>query len=107
MGDERSDLPNCWEIMKCGREEGGKNQVSMGTCPAFPEHGHSCWMIAGTYCRGEVQGTFAKKQRLCMICEVYKLYSTSFGEKREQLKNECPGEFAFCANFLKRHRDAK
>lgn len=93
-------LPNCWEIKKCGREKGGKNEKTLGMCPAYPKNGHSCWIIAGTFCKGEVQGTFAKKQKICTICEVYKLYSTSFGSDREKVKLHYPEEFEFCNNFL-------
>ena len=25
---------NCWEIMKCGMEQGGKNVAKLGVCPA-------------------------------------------------------------------------
>ena len=45
-------LPNCWEIKKCGREKGGKNEEELGICPAHPKYGHSCWIIAGTFCKG-------------------------------------------------------
>ncbi len=94
-------LPNCWEIKKCGREKGGKNEKTLGVCPAYPDYGHSCWIVAGTFCRGEVQGTFAQKERMCILCEVYKLYSTSFGEKREEFKREYPEEFERCVNFFR------
>jgi len=94
-------LPNCWEITECGREKGGKNEGILGVCPAYPDHGHSCWIVAGTFCKGEIQGTFAQKERLCVICEVYKLYSPFSGEKKEQFKTEYPEEFEICKNFFK------
>ncbi len=100
-------LKNCWEIKKCGREEGGEKVVELGQCPAYPAHGHSCWIIAGTFCKGEIQGTFAQKEKLCVICEVYKKYSTSFGEEKESLREEYPEEFDACEKFLRDMRDKK
>ena len=41
---------NCWEFMKCGREEGGKNVEQFGICPAFPDNGNSCAKVKGTFC---------------------------------------------------------
>ncbi len=74
---------NCWEIMKCGREPGGKNAGERGVCPAAKDSrlsgvhggknaGRACWVIAGTFCEGEVQGTFAQKYRDCTVCEFYR-----------------------------------
>jgi len=75
---------NCWEYKKCGREPGGKNVNELGICPATADKrldgthngknfGRVCWILAGTYCKGEVQGTFAKKFGVCSKCEFYKL----------------------------------
>ncbi len=63
---------NCWEFKKCGREKGGTKIVEMGICPASPDHGRDCWMVAGTFCGGKVQGTFAQKRGTCMTCDWYK-----------------------------------
>jgi hypothetical protein len=74
---------NCWEVMKCGREPGGSNVHDLGICPASTEKrlngihggtnaGRSCWVLAGTLCSGEVQGTFAQKYRNCESCDFYK-----------------------------------
>ncbi len=63
---------NCWEFKKCGREPGGTHANDLGVCPTTQEMrldgvhgginaGRSCWVVTGTLCRGEVQGTFAKK----------------------------------------------
>ena len=59
---------NCWEYMKCGREDGGENADELGVCPAYPNHGRKCAYIVGTLSDGEVQGTFAKKYGTCMDC---------------------------------------
>lgn len=68
--------------MKCGREQGGVLADQFGVCPAALEDGlegihggrkagRSCWVVAGTFCRGEVQGTFARKYRNCGKCNFY------------------------------------
>lgn len=62
---------NCWEFMKCGLEAGGANVAEFGVCPAYPNHGTDCLRIAGTLCRGEVQGTAASKLEDCMQCEFH------------------------------------
>ena len=73
---------NCWEMKKCGREPGGNNIELLGLCPAALEKrldgvhggkhaGRACWMIAGTFCQGQIQGMFAKKIRTCKDCDFY------------------------------------
>ncbi len=75
---------NCWEFKKCGREPGGANTDKMGVCPAATNvqfdgfhsgknAGRACWAVAGTYCGGEPQGTFAKKMKNCSKCEFHQL----------------------------------
>ena len=75
---------NCWEFHICGREPGGKNALEFGVCPAAEEArldgfnqgrngGRSCWAVCGTYCGGEVQGTFASKLDSCKQCRFFKL----------------------------------
>lgn len=67
---------NCWEFMKCGREKLNKK----GICPAVIEAkadkinrglngGRVCWAVAGTYCNGKVQGTYAQKLLSCLLCD--------------------------------------
>lgn len=74
---------NCWEVMKCGREPGGKKAKELGVCPAASDKrlegvhggrkaGRTCWVIAGTFCDGVVQGTFAQKYRDCSVCEFFR-----------------------------------
>jgi len=73
---------NCWEFMSCGRHPGGKHVFEHGVCPASLETsvngmnggtngGRCCWTIAGTFCFGEVQGTFAQKIKNCMDCSFF------------------------------------
>jgi nucleoside-diphosphate-sugar epimerase len=74
---------NCWEFMNCGRGPKGKKAGTMGICPAAREKrldkvhgginsGRACWVVAGTFCGGTVQGTFARKQVACKRCDFYK-----------------------------------
>ena len=83
MAEKKNKL-NCWEFKKCGREPGGAHTADLGICPATVEErldgvhdgkkaGRSCWVLAGTLCKGEVQGTFAQKYKNCEICDFYKL----------------------------------
>ncbi|MBI4689332.1 MAG: hypothetical protein HY754_03555 [Nitrospirae bacterium] len=73
---------NCWEIKNCGRYNGGEHVGDLGKCPAASEKrldgihdgtnaGRACWVIAGTLCRGEVQGSFAQKYKNCEKCDFY------------------------------------
>jgi len=74
---------NCWEFKKCGREAGGEKIGELGVCPAAIQieldethggtnAGRSCWVVAGTLCKGMVQGTFAQKYQSCEQCDFYK-----------------------------------
>jgi signal transduction histidine kinase len=56
----------CWEYMKCGRDVN-----SEAKCPAYPNFGRVCWVVAGTFCEGKVQGTFAQKYEDCRKCDFY------------------------------------
>jgi len=74
---------NCWQFMRCGREHGGKNADELGVCPATTDSsfnginsgknaGRICWAVAGTFCNGKIQGTFAEKRRSCVHCNFFK-----------------------------------
>ncbi|MHB8793639.1 MAG: HD-GYP domain-containing protein [Thermoleophilia bacterium] len=56
-------IPTCWETKDC-------NSVD---CPSYGRKHVRCWLIAGTYCRGEVQGHFAQKLGDCAECEIYQI----------------------------------
>ncbi|HAM51027.1 MAG TPA: hypothetical protein DCP92_10190 [Nitrospiraceae bacterium] len=73
---------NCWEFKKCGRQLGGNNTKESGRCPATLEErldgvhngvkaGRACWVVAGTLCKDQVQGTFAQKYTTCKQCDFY------------------------------------
>jgi len=72
---------NCWEFKKCGKER---------TCPAYPNNGKQCALVAGTLCGGKVQGTYAKKNANCRQCDFFQSEHygwSSSGSPREQQKN--------------------
>jgi hypothetical protein len=82
---------NCWEVIKCGREPNGKNE-ELGICSAaMPgEHdgknngkhgGRFCWNIAGSFCKGAIQGTVAQKIKNCRECGFYILVSKEEDEQ--------------------------
>lgn len=88
----RKSKLNCWEYHNCGRETGGIRSQELGVCPVAVETrldgvhygnnaGRACWVISGTLCKGEVQGTFAKK---FFNCEKFDFYQTV---KKEEVPN--------------------
>lgn len=66
QSEEESLRVKCWEYMKCGRDKDCSVK-----CPAYPNFGRVCWAVAGTFCEGKVQGTFAQKYEDCKKCEFY------------------------------------
>lgn len=64
--EEELQKIKCWEYMKCGRDKDATIN-----CPAYPNFGRACWVVAGTFCEGKVQGTFAQKYEDCRKCEFY------------------------------------
>ncbi|MBI4862343.1 MAG: hypothetical protein HY815_19100 [Candidatus Riflebacteria bacterium] len=82
--DRRVAKRNCWEHKRCGREAGGARVGELGVCPASMERrvdgvnggrcaGRACWAIAGTFCGGKIQGSFAMKMSTCTECDFYRL----------------------------------
>lgn len=81
---------NCWEIKNCGRQAGGCKEKELGVCPAsntvtFDKKndgingGRYCWRVAGTFCGGQVQGSYAQKEKNCTTCEVFKTIKVEQG----------------------------
>ena len=81
---------NCWEFKNCGREPGGFNTKRLGVCLATTCRaitrvnsgecgGRSCWALAGTLCKGNIQGTYAKKIKDCLKCDFYEMVKTEEG----------------------------
>ncbi len=73
---------NCWDFKKCERQPGGRLVGELGICPASTEKalstvhggvnaGRACWVVAGTFCGGVVQGTEAHKQHNCWKCDFF------------------------------------
>jgi hypothetical protein len=65
--------------MDCGLEKGGHSADEVGVCPASTEKrlsganggrygGRACWVVTGTLCREEIQGTFHEKLTFCRGC---------------------------------------
>lgn len=85
------DKLNCWEYKKCGRHVGGENVKEQGICLASTQKstnganngkfgGRCCWAVAGTFCGGTVQGTFAAKLDKCFDCDFYWIVSREEGK---------------------------
>jgi two-component system NtrC family sensor kinase len=68
QSEEESQEVKCWEYMKCGRDKD-----ATAKCPAYPNFGRICWVVAGTFCEGKVQGTFAQKYEDCRKCDFYQM----------------------------------
>jgi diguanylate cyclase (GGDEF)-like protein len=70
----------CWKTMDC----------RSATCPLYgkdPE-GIRCWQVAGDYCDGEPQCSFAEKNSTCFDCKVFKASCPSVAEEiGEHLNN--------------------
>ena len=73
---------NCWEFFKCGREPNGSKVGEFGICPAATDErlngqnngsngGRACWVIAGTFCEGKIQGSHSEKEAECMDCDFF------------------------------------
>ncbi|MEW6019166.1 MAG: diguanylate cyclase [Pseudomonadota bacterium] len=72
VGFEDNFIPTCWEVKDCPKTD----------CPVYGKEHARCWLIAGTFCRGRVQGRFAQKLGDCSECEVY-LMALSHGPVSE------------------------
>lgn len=83
---------NCWQVKKCGRGPDGKTNTHQKPCPAATEErldgvhggknsGRACWVVAGTYCGGKTQGTYAAKFEVCKNCDFFKLVCDEEGEE--------------------------
>lgn len=54
-------MKRCSDVMKCGKEG----------CPAYASDDRFCWAMAGTHCRGEIQGSYRIKIDACRECRFY------------------------------------
>ncbi len=75
---------NCWDYYGCGRAPGEKNALNPGVCPAASDQsydginsgkcaGRFCWAVAGTFCEGKIQGSYADKRITCQDCDFFKM----------------------------------
>lgn len=89
---------NCWEFAKCGRgPEGAKGEKCRSCSAALPSSldgfnqgiraGRACWLVAGTFCNGNVSGTYAEKIESCRECEFYKAVNKGAGQTRLTIDN--------------------
>jgi predicted Ser/Thr protein kinase len=88
---------NCWEVMMCGREPGGKKIAEDGVCPAAGDRswdginagkcgGRICWAVAGTFCGGCTQGSYVEKRTSCLDCDFYQMVQEEEGMASRQTK---------------------
>jgi PAS domain S-box-containing protein len=56
-------LKKCYKVKNCTTID----------CPCYGREIMRCWQVAGTFCGGKVQGTFAQKFISCSECEVYRV----------------------------------
>ena len=93
---------NCWELKKCGRESEGSQIDELGVCPASTESrlhdihegqnaGRACWVVAGSLCGGEVQGSYADKYDNCTMCDFYM-----------KVKSEESADFKMTSSLIKK-----
>ncbi len=55
------NLKKCYELKNCTNKD----------CFCYGKGPLRCWQIAGTYCGGKIQGTFAQKYYNCSECNVF------------------------------------
>lgn len=88
----------CWEKLNCNSKE----------CPVYGKENQRCWVIAGTYCLGQIQGVYAQKMGDCRKCIVYKY---NCGDELSQLddafKISVRNLFATIADLEKAKKDAE
>jgi signal transduction histidine kinase len=70
QSEEEGKKMKCWEFNKCGVDNlDGSVHIK---CPAYPNYGRICWVVAGTFCGGKVNGVIAHKIGDCKKCKFYK-----------------------------------
>lgn len=82
---------NCWEFTKCGRQAEGSSEDVCGLCPSSGDirldgihdgisAGRSCWVVAGTYAKGEPCCSLLRDIKTCDDCEFYQLVKSEEGD---------------------------
>lgn len=81
---------NCWDIKKCGRQQGGENVQTMGTCPAAVSNdfdgvnygefgGRFCWAIKDACSGGKPSANRVARLKNCINCMVFKVIQDEEG----------------------------
>ncbi|MEJ2100059.1 MAG: chemotaxis protein CheW [Desulfobacterales bacterium] len=60
---QASQMGKCWEVKNCDKKD----------CPAYENKDLRCWIISGTFCPDEIQGSFNEKIDACRKCDFYRL----------------------------------
>jgi hypothetical protein len=60
---------------------GGARIHEHGPCPGALSPDVHCWLVAGTMCSGNVEGTFALKYESCIICDYYNKMQESIAKQ--------------------------
>ncbi|MGC1455302.1 MAG: hypothetical protein WA946_08980 [Nitrospirota bacterium] len=68
---------NCWEYKNCAEEV-------FKTCPAYPDSGERCWVIAGVKCQGVGETEFSSLDEQIACCGKCDFYG--HGSARDRLK---------------------
>jgi hypothetical protein len=98
---------NCWEYKKCDRGPDAKNsavicsaatETSLDAIHRGDNGGRACWIIAGTYCNGEIQGDYAKKIDDCKNCDFFKKVM-----EEEELSSENPNDLVEAIRIVARN----
>src|ERR1035441_10004569 len=102
---------NCWEILDCGRQVGGRLAEAQGVCPAAlcttcgnangGDHGGGlCWALAGAPCGGAVHGSFVSKCVSCTACDVFKRIQEEEGPAFQLLMPAQTNQHAMVEQFV-------
>ena len=76
---------NCWEYKKCAEEV-------FKTCPAYPDSGARCWVLAGVKCQGG-EKEFSSLDEQIACCGKCDFYSRGSAESPEVSLISQPPEF--------------
>lgn len=76
-------IESCWEFLNCP-------QVKRDMCPAYPNTGNACWLVASTLCinEKEPQGSFTEKFKDCANCTWYQQQIKSRYDNSAEAKPE-------------------
>ena len=101
-------MKNCWELLNCTHTRVAKNGDS-NMCPAYKENmGHSCWILAGTFCKeAHLEADKPKNHDYCTDCIAYQQYNRTSGPGRGKIKEEYPEEYSEYNKIMLKQYDKK